>query len=163
MIDFFIGLQHQLLQEINVCEKNNADFKIRTECCFHVCEKYNLIVEEKSQTAVFDHEEEEITFFKSIKPFFKSMVELYSLLYRSHLFGPESVEEKSAYWQSERERAERFLSENRLLHQYIRSGETKNDRQMFLRDSPGAEERQRLLSQIKSREMYIDFIVKKIA
>ncbi len=162
MIDFFTGLHHQLLQEISVCEVNNADFKTRVECCFHVCEKYNLIVEEKMKILVFEKEDDEILFFKSLYPTFTGMVELYSLLYRSHLFGPEGTNEKLQYWESELEKSQRFLSENQLLHDYIKSGEIKNDRQMFLQQSPGAKERQRLLSLIIAREMYTDFIVNNL-
>ncbi|MBS1564485.1 MAG: RteC domain-containing protein, partial [Bacteroidetes bacterium] len=81
----------------------------------------------------FPSAEEEIRFFREIKPAFTSEVEYYNLLYHVEIFKPVSREELLAFWLRERQRLTDFIREHEAFYQYYKGGETHSDLQYFTR------------------------------
>jgi hypothetical protein len=160
MNETFRDLYNQLLKEIEDCEKTNTDFRKHIECCFHASERINSIADKKINELKFVSEEEEIQFFKSFKPKFTCLVEFYSIVYRAVLFEPET--ERTDYWKSELKRASQFLEENKLFQDYINNGDTSKDNSYFSAGSVSSSHYQHLLAQIKAREIYVEFVNRRL-
>lgn len=101
------------------------------ECCFQV--SLTAITELISDVSSkgFINSEEEIQFFKEVKPKFLSEVEYFRLLYHVELFLPEEEEAVEGFWTREGERLDKFISEHREFYEYIKSGQAYNDRVFF--------------------------------
>lgn len=81
----------------------------------------------------FINDEEEIQFFKTIKPKFTGYIEYLMLVNHGLLFIPtESNDAQQIYWQYEVERMGRFKDRNKAFVEYYESGSTQNDRKYFL-------------------------------
>jgi len=76
--------------EVDQCRKDEkktlADI---AECCFQSCIKYWDILRGEVATYTFPDEDEEVNFFKNIKPLFTSQAEYYTLLYHAEMFKPD--------------------------------------------------------------------------
>jgi hypothetical protein len=163
MTEFFRNQYAQLIEGIEACEKNNTDFRKHIECCFHICESIHQLINKETEKMEFSSPQEEITFFKTIKPKFTSLVEFYSIMYRAEIFAPENKIEKEEYWLSEKKRAQQFLSENAEFANYIKKGETFADENYFLRSSKDCLLYDKLIMQILARELYLELLEKKPA
>ena len=163
MNEIFRDLHDQLLKGIDDCEKTQTEFRKHIECCFHICESMNFMVDKRLKETTFPNDDEEILFYKSFKPKFTSLVEFYSIVYRAELFEPETTVEKASFWQYELERANQFLDDNQTFNEYIKSGSTLKDKTFFLSSSQNSVNYQHLLAQIKAREIYIEFIKRKFS
>ena len=162
MNDFYRQLYENLVQGIDECEKQHTDFRQHIECCFHICESTNQLVDKQLASATFRSEEEEIIFFKHIRPKFSSLVEFYSIIYRAELFLPEGQNAKMQFWKNELQRAENFFDFNKEFYQYIKDGETFRDKEYFLRSSEESAGANSLIAQITARELYVELLKKKI-
>jgi hypothetical protein len=162
MNENFRDLHDQLLKGIDDCEKTHTEFRKHIECCFHICERMNLLVDKRLEVTTFPTEEEEILFYKKDKPQFTSLVVFYSTIYRAELFEPETAIEKLDFWKSELLRATQFLEDNREFIEYMKSGSTVKDKIFFLPSLHSEFNYQHLLAKIKANEMYIELISRKI-
>ena len=159
MNEFYLELYNSLITGIDECWKQHTDYKNCIECCFHISESTNLQIVQKIAAMKFENEDEEILFFKTIKPLFAGHVEFYSILYRAELFAPDSPEEKQAFRKEEMTRVLVFFEKHHEFYQYVRSGETHRDREYFLR-SPGSSGTSQdvLLARIVDREKYMEYL-----
>lgn len=160
MKEFYRELYDNLVKGIEACEKKNTDFKQHIECCFHVCEGANLQVEKQLASTNFENEEEEIIFFKYIRPKFTSLVEFYSIVYRAELFLPERPVDKAEFWKSELQRAQAFLNDHKELSDYMSADETFQDREFFLKSSTHSFHGD-LVGKIAAWQMYAEMLRKK--
>lgn len=84
----------------------------------------------------FANDEEEIWFFKDLKPKFTALIEYYALVYHAVLFMPTlNEEDMHAFWRKENEKIRQFYSRNTAFCQYYKSGNTSLDRVYFLRSN----------------------------
>lgn len=162
MNEFYRELYDNLVRGVEECEKKHTDFRQHIECCFHVCESASLLVDKQLLSAGFKDEEDEIVFFKHIRPKFTSLVEFYSIVYRAELFLPETHADRIEFWKNELQRAELFLDAHRDLHEYIKDEETFRDQEFFLRSANGNSFQGDLIGQTTARELYIELLHKKL-
>jgi hypothetical protein len=108
------------------------------ECCFRIAFQYLVKLREMILKGSFDNKQEEICFFKKIKPLFSAQVEYFSLMHNALLFEQDELpENKSSFWQKELKRLERFSESNRQFISYFRNGETYMDLEFFVRNPIG--------------------------
>jgi hypothetical protein len=136
MIEQYRQLYQKMLVEMEECGQRYATEKEQIECCFQTCERnWNALLK------LLDHRQfrtldEEIWFFKTVKPAFTGMLEYFALVYKAALFRPETgsdVHEVRIFWQKELRHAEKFLEENEQFYQYYKTGSTEMDKVYFVR------------------------------
>lgn len=92
------------------------------------------LLKEKVLDYSFASPEEEIHFFKVIKPKFSSLLIFYSNVERLEIDKPEGgVLHLKEYYESELKTIKRFFDGNRQIYSYYRSEDDDLDRQLFLR------------------------------
>lgn len=119
------------LEEIdNTVMDPSAQRKVRTEAAFRFLRELKKRVLDYS----FTSQEEEIHFFKEVKPRFTSLLIYYSSVDRIELGKPEgSLAHVKSYYEHELAAIDKFFSNNREVYAYFRSGDTYLDHQLFLR------------------------------
>ena len=136
------SIYRQLRADVDVCRQQDMPELERIECCFRTASVYWVNMREELSQYRFTTEEEEIDFFRNIKPLFTSQIEFYTLIYQGMLFKPKEDPVKiAAFWAGESARLNRFCENKEAFIAYYKSGDTCLDRQYFLRDNnktPGA-------------------------
>ena len=121
-------LYHAMLHDLQLCKEKKLPCAQEIECCFQTCVKYWLQLKEKLTNHRFSSGEEEITFFKNIKPQFTSEIEYYNLLYHAVLFMPEpGTEDYKMFWQREAQRLPRFIEDNGAFMDYYNNRTDKDN------------------------------------
>lgn len=87
---------------------------------------------------VFQNDEEEIAFFRNVKPLFTSYIQYFVLLSEAIHFAPgagptDSNELIIVYWKQEINRCERYYEKNKFFIHYYESGQHDQDYIYFLR------------------------------
>jgi hypothetical protein len=103
------------------------------ECCFIKSDQYWTKVKNQVSQYTFPAPEEEIHFFKHLKPAFTSEVEYYNLLYHVEIFKPVSAEDLRAFWLREQHRLADFIRDHDAFYKYYKDGDTHKDEQYFIR------------------------------
>jgi hypothetical protein len=121
---------------------------------------------------VFEKVEDEIQFFKTIRPKFSSHIHYFKCRYKAVLFQPVKPKERIAFFEYELDKAGRFFTENAGFFQYYKSGQTWNDHAYFIRScikdaGPAHPCRSEtgydlLIGSFQGLEMYKDYIQQKI-
>lgn len=94
-------------------------------------------LKEKILDYAFQSQEEEIAFFKLIKPKFSSLLIFYSGVERIEIGKPEGgLTHLKGYYENELKTIRRFFDSNRQIYAYYRSEDDYLDRQLFLRGIP---------------------------
>jgi len=124
----------ELQAKIEACQKNCVGEQLKIECCFQACyDKWNelqLLVCQRGFTSA----EEEIEFFKTIKPKFTGSLEYYTLRYQAELFKPaEDTASAVDFWAHEHARLRRFIETNQDFYTYYKEGRADLDSLYFLR------------------------------
>jgi hypothetical protein len=83
----------------------------------------------------FDTEEQEIYFFKYIKPRFTGLLSYYTRCYQCLLFRPAGSNEQMLYYQRELIKAEKFYVDQAEFYAYYIEDRTDLDREYFVRSS----------------------------
>ncbi len=84
----------------------------------------------------FKDDDEEIRFFREVKPAFAAFIEYYTYRYHALLFTPVNDRvEMTRFWRWEEKKMQRFFDNNREFCRYIREGATHRDAEYFLRAS----------------------------
>jgi hypothetical protein len=82
----------------------------------------------------FLNDEEEIWFFKIIKPKFTALIEYYTLVYHAELFMPSLKEDDThTFWKKEKEKIKKFYRQHTEFCEYYKSGDTSMDYIYFLK------------------------------
>lgn len=133
LIQYAHGKIYRLLKiELEECFKGKP-FKNAVEDCFHIAGNYWSELRATIAEYKFRSEEEEILFFKTIKPLFISELEYFSLLYHTLLFCPFDLFRQKKFWERESKRLEEFKEQNREFLIYHASGRTDKDELYYLR------------------------------
>ena len=136
MREHYRQLYQKMLVEMEDCGKRYTTEKEQIECCFQTCERnWNALLK------LLDHRQfrtinDEIWFFKTVKPAFTGMLEYFALVYKAALFHPETgsdMQEISNFWRKELRHAEKFLQENEQFYHYYKTGRTEMDEVYFVR------------------------------
>lgn len=112
-------------REIVLQKKIAFRFHVLYRCCARLCKAVDQYD--------FCSDEEEIRFFRTMKPLLLSEMAYYQLLYFSVVFCPEVPRMQKAFWQKEAERLVCFKEKNSAFYEYYISGRTDMDHEYFLR------------------------------
>src|SRR5690349_5651569 len=119
--------------DLNYIRNNDSPRVKQLEECYEVVMRYWSMVRARVANYRFDSVEEEIEFFKMIKPQFTSQIEYYGFLYHLEIFRPVNELEQKAFYQKECSRLEKFIKENSEFYNYYKSNSTEKDATYFLR------------------------------
>jgi hypothetical protein len=129
-----LGLYQSMLKELKLLHMNDEITEKLIESCYLVCSNYWFQLRQIVSSYHFQSEEEEIDFFKNIKPLFSCEIEYYNLLYHAALFRPPDDEEVRKFWERECQRLERFVENHVDFVRYMLEGDTCHDKEYFLRN-----------------------------
>ena len=106
------------------------------ELCFKTSLEYWRKVHRQANQQGFRTVEEEISFFKDVKPSFGARIEFYTYRYHALLFIPAADKlEIERFWKWEQRKIEKFYESNEEFCRYIQAGDTSRDEDYFLRIS----------------------------
>jgi hypothetical protein len=128
-------LYQHMLAALSACKEERMPAAQKIEQCFQVAylHTYRLAQSVCVRSLRF---EDEICFFKYIKPVFTVEMDYYLLRYHAALFLPDREAAIRKFWERERLRLERFREEQAEFYQYYQNGSTARDHYYF-RASPG--------------------------
>jgi hypothetical protein len=132
MKEKWFTLYESMQREIETCKKSDPDQKAVIECCFNIGLKYWSEIQMGIEKENFDSTRDEIDYYKTVKPLFKSQIEYYNLVYQSELLRPKERSELKEFWIKEQQRLTKFIHENQEFYLYHKSGSTRLDEEYFL-------------------------------
>jgi hypothetical protein len=134
------------------------------EECFVVCNSAILMLCKGIKKKGFTCSEQEIQFFRTVKPRFVSLQRYYVLLYNHIMFLPEDGNERMKYLERSLHKLERMLAEHDEFYSYFQSGLSHLDHEYFIRpehtyeSTPG----EILISEIIAHRDLAEYIKKEI-
>lgn len=128
-------LYKKVLLQLAYYETTASDEKKWVEWSFSFTTKAWLSIQERVEGVAFSDPEEEINFYKTLKPKFVGLIDFFTLLYRSILFQPEDIKERREYWKRELATCKNFLSKHRSFCRYYEQGETIMDPVYFVQQN----------------------------
>lgn len=162
MIEKALQLYEQLQTDLSLCQKKQLDSLEEIECCFHIAERYWAILRNELMNHCFASLQDEITFFKVIKPRFTSETEFYSLCYHAELFRIETdPAEHPAFLKRELQRLTKFERDHAEFLNSYGNGNRGIDKIWFVRNNPGdptASSHDPLVSTLLALKRYTEFI-----
>lgn len=173
---------YELLQtDLSLCRKKGMATLKEIECCFQMSMRYWAILKYDVICYEFTTRQEEIRFFKKIKPLFTGEIEYYSLLYHAELFRVDTVkEDQLKFLERESRRLEKFIEENEDFYKDYKNGSQANDPCFFVRSPVATEEdrsaktkydredratssHDRLVASLLALERYHDYVSSELA
>jgi hypothetical protein len=94
-------LYKKMDQQLAGYETMATDEKKRIEWGFGIATKAWFRIQEEVDSYLFADQQEEISFYKTLKPKFISLMDYFTQLYKSVLFQPEDSPGKKKYWKNE--------------------------------------------------------------
>lgn len=131
----FESIYELMLAELKECQCQDLSEADRAEGGYRVALEYWHLVKQKFQRRVMQVDEEEIGFFREIKPRFTAYIEYNLILHQALLFIPESECDRSSYWQEELHRYERYCDRHHDFIAYYESGARERFCQYYLQRS----------------------------
>ena len=129
----WFNLYDAMIRDMDDCSRRGDDPKTLIECCFSIAQDYWIRIESGMEDLRYESRDEEILFYKEIKPMFKSHIEYYNLLYHAEIFKPvKNPGEMKEFWIKEQQRLDKFIQENRMFYEYHKSGSVDHDEEFFL-------------------------------
>jgi hypothetical protein len=122
-------------REIEKCSHSavgDPDTMASIECCFNIALKYWSEIQMGIEAVQFDSSLDEIDYYKTVKPLFKSQIEYYNLLYQAELLRPKEISELKEFWLREQQRFNKFIQDNHEFYTYYKSGAINLDEDYFL-------------------------------
>ncbi len=134
MRDYFLKLCIELEERIEIArnEQSKSYHSLRIIIVESVLEKLRVYLIENP----FESIEEEIHYFKNLKPLISSKLIQYKKLHSIEIEKPHgTIEEKKDHFESELKRLTRYCKSNKVFFQYIRSEKTDMDSTYFVREN----------------------------
>ena len=129
----YLRLYENMLKDIEKCKGIERPEIDTIEACYKCTINYLEQLYKHYRLIGFKTEQDEIFFFKSIKPTFAGQVELYITLNHALLFTPiYGIELKLNFWEHEKIKIEKFYKANERFIYYFKSGRTDMDSLYFL-------------------------------
>jgi hypothetical protein len=128
-------LYKKIIQQLAYYESTATDEKKWIEWGFGITTKAWLSIQEKIEGYQFADQQEEIGFYKTLKPKFVALMDFFTLLYRSVLFQPEDTPGKKEYWKRELTACKNFLSKHKSFCRYYEQGNTAMDLVYFVQQN----------------------------
>lgn len=150
-----LEMYDQLLVEIGNRKKKATTDPKWIEECFHLSFTSFTRLQEIVSNYPFADLQEEIWFFKTMKPQFAGQMEYFVLVYMSEVFAPEELGAKMNYWRQELRKNKAFFSKHEEFYQYIKLGRTEFDPQYFVRTAATYVD---LAASLIARERYLEYL-----
>ncbi|HSZ85760.1 MAG TPA: RteC domain-containing protein [Puia sp.] len=132
----FLALYEEFIRDLKIILNKNTDDKEKMEFCFRCGIDHWNKLKEKIKQEGFASEEEEINFFKNIKPRFTGEIEYYTQRYHAILFLPlGDTQSQINFWEGELGRLNKFFGSYHEFFNYIHSKKTDRDHRYFLRSN----------------------------
>jgi len=133
MKEEWLPLYESMMQGIEACGKLRPHTMAEIECCFNLAQKHWSWIEQKLEDHRFLSKEDEIEFYKHVKPLFKSQIEFYNLRYQAEIFKPhDEPGTLKEFWIREQQKLDRFIQDNSVFYVYYKNGATNRDEEYFL-------------------------------
>lgn len=134
MQNFSSSLQAEINEKLDRVT-NESDNPLKTaENAYLIAEAALIKLNQWLLDHVFETEQEEIAFFKTIKPDIHAQLIYYTELYHIEANLPlKEGKRLKKYLKRELERVDMFFERNKSIYNYYRRGNTKHDREYFLR------------------------------
>jgi hypothetical protein len=169
-------LYKKIIRQIACYESKATDEKKWIEWGFSITTKAWLHIQETVEGYSFTDQQEEIGFYKTLKPRFIALMDFFTLLYRSVLFQPEDAAGKKEYWKSELTTCKMFLLKHKTFCRYYEQGNTGMDHVYFVQQNnqqsllfgisenkgPVIPSYSYLLARIISMQKYQHYVLKKL-
>jgi hypothetical protein len=128
------GLLADMHREFQEVETSTADPLKKAQLSFYIVEKHLRSLKELVAMHPFNSKEEEIKFFKEIKPQFLKELVYFSELYSIEELKPNGSERKQKkYYEQCLVNIQIFFDRNRHLYNYYRTGQVDSDGNFFVR------------------------------
>lgn len=137
-------LHQDMLQDIDRCMQLGLPEIERAESSFWISSNYWENLKEQMQVRTFKDDDEEIDFFRNVKPEFTSWMEYFVILSGALLFVPVEKLDAINYWEEESTKFKRFCNKNNQFISYYENNDQHMDSNYFLRK--GAEGRALVLN-----------------
>ena len=128
-------LYKDLRQDIERCMDLELDEKDRIVFCFWIATNYWKRLKTYLENKVFKDADEEIHFFRVVKPQFTHHIEYFLILSEATLFVPDELKHAVEYWEKELRRYRRFRIRNQEFVSYYESNCRSKDSIYFLRNN----------------------------
>jgi hypothetical protein len=129
----YLELYAELVREVNNILAKDLPESEKMELCFRCCIEYWNGLKLKIKLEGFTSDEDEIHFFKNIKPRFTGEIEYYTQRYHAILFLPADKELQLSFWEGELGRLNKFFGSYHEFFTYIENKKTDRDEKYFLR------------------------------
>ena len=166
-------LYQDLLNDLRYCQGKGLPFLAETEYCFYLAEKYRGLLREELNGYSFPSVEEEIHFFKNIRPKFIAQSEYFSLLNYAGNFCPSAdpTDERN-FWIRQSNRLEKFRKDNKEFYDYYSTGSSHLDIIYYTASSTIPEKQESnerlnrdyglLAGQLMARERYVTYATRQL-
>lgn len=129
-----LEIYQRLLADAGTCWQSGSTELEKIEKCFRLAIRHWYSLRDEFINYTFKDKEEEIDFFKNIKPLFTGKIEFYTIAYKSTLFKPEDNDPRiKSFWKEELKKLSAFKKNNEEFIAYIKSGDTSLDEEYFTR------------------------------
>ena len=125
-------LYKKTLHQLAGYETTATDEKKWIEWGFGITTKNWLDIQLEVDSYLFEDQQEEIDFYKVLKPKFVGLMDYFTQLYKSVLFQPIDTHGKKDYWKGELASCKNFLSRHRSFCKYYEEGNTAMDHIYFV-------------------------------
>jgi hypothetical protein len=124
-----------MLEDMEYCRRRAAGRVKELECLFHICNRYWAIVQSEVENYEFESIEEEVIFFKIMKPKFVSEkvycgLASHALFFKENTYDPAALKK---FWGHELLRLEKFMAMHAVFYEYYKAGKTNKDKEWFTR------------------------------
>ena len=128
-------LYKKVLQQLAGYEITKIDEKKGIEWAFGIITTTWFGIQQEADGYLFEDLQQEIGFYKVLKPQFIGLMEYFTLLYKSVLFQPDNAPLKKEYWENELAICKNFLSKHRSFCRYYEQGNTSMDHIYFIQEN----------------------------
>ena len=136
LVPIWKDLLDELQAQLDVIEKSGDNTITKAQNAVQLCRDMLKKLEDLVEDYHYKDQQEEIYFFREVKPKFLSRLIYYQRLFNIELARPVGNEkDQQAYLQKELERIKEFFDDNKFFYQYFRSSETYLDEKLFLRNA----------------------------
>ena len=131
----YTQLYRAMQAEISRSMQQPIPEKERIEKCFWIARDYGKKLKELIKNNDFADENEEISFFRNIKPQFVCYIEYFLMVCEALSIVPVKREAAIAFWKVEKERFRSFRGNYESFFIYYESGQHESDKTYFLREN----------------------------
>jgi hypothetical protein len=151
-------LFEQMMQDLRFVRQKGLYPEEELECCFQISFNYGEVLagNEPPPEATVD---DQIAFYKQIKPRFWAEIRYCEWCYHALLFKPaSSISEWKVFWIRETNRYKKYLEENEDLYRYYMEDRTGRDGELFGGDPIDADRYAQVIGECLALERYAEYI-----